>query len=57
MKIRRKKTQRESAGDFLYFCLYSLSQVFNDINDNYNFNSLCTLSLYAHKVQKYDCLY
>ena len=33
LKLETEK-QKESQPTIFYFCLYSLSQVFNDINDN-----------------------
>ena len=46
--------QKEKQLIIFYLYLYSLSQVFNDINDNQKIKSLCTLSLYTNKVQKYQ---
>ena len=47
-KIKKMKTERESTDDFIFL---SLCFVFD------NMKNLCTLSLYANKVQEYDCLY
>ena len=53
-KIDRKK-QKESQLIIFYFCLYSLSQVFHDINDNKWVKSLSFLSLCTNLVQNCNC--
>ena len=53
LKLKRWK-QKESQLAISYFWFFSLSQVFNEINDNYKwYINSCRLSLQANKVQKY----
>ena len=56
LKLKRSK-ERESQLAIFYFCLYSLSGVFNDINDNKKIKSVCSPSLDMNKEQKFNCFY
>ena len=50
------KSGRKSAGDFLFLFILYFKYMSNEINDNQKIRSLCILSLYSIKVQRYNRL-
>ena len=53
LKLKREKEKESQFCWRFFICLYSFSQVFNDINDNQK----PYLSIYTNKVQKYNYFY
>ena len=55
MKCKKKKKKNENKKRVIwrfFNFLYSLSQVFNNINDNLKIKRLCAITLQTNKVKK-----